>query len=75
MTDVEMLKLLQAIKDRCDKQASDLATLEAAGVDVQADDGTTFDDMMQREYQAGQNIEKAIRTIRDRIALGPPSGQ
>jgi len=71
MTDAEVLKLLQAIKDRCDTQASDLAKLKAAGVDVQGDDGTTLDDMIQREYQAGQNVEKATRPIRDRIAREP----
>lgn len=68
MTDAEMLKLLQAIKDRCDKQAADLLTLEAAGVDVRSDDGITLKDMIEREYEAGQNIEKAMRPIRDRIA-------
>lgn len=70
MTAAEMLKLLQAIKDRCDKQASDLARLKAAGVDVEGDDGTTLDDMIQREYEAGQNIEKTMQPIRDRIARG-----
>jgi hypothetical protein len=65
-----MLKLLQGIKDRCDNQAADLARLKAAGVDVQDDDGITLDDMIQREYQAGQNIERAMLPIRDRVARG-----
>lgn len=68
MTDTDMLNLLQAIKDRCTKQATDLAKLKSVGVDVKGDDGVTLDDMIQREYDAEQNIEKAMRPIRDRIA-------
>lgn len=70
MTDAETLKLLQAIKDRCDAQASVLARLNAAGVDFQGEDGITLEGMIQREYQPGQNVEKAMRPIRDQIARG-----
>jgi len=70
MTDTDMLNLLQAIKDRCAKQATDLAKLKSVGVDVKSDDGTTLDDMIQREYDAEQNIEKAMQVIRGRIASG-----
>ena len=70
MTDAEMLEFLQAIKDRCDKQASDLATLKSLGVAVAGNDGITLDDMIERELQAAQNIENAMQPIRVRIARG-----
>lgn len=68
MSDEELLTLLQEMKDRCDKQAQDLARLAAAGVTIRTGDGGSIDDLVEREYQAGQSIEQAMEPIRDRIA-------
>lgn len=67
MTDQELLTVLKGLRDQADKQAQDLAKLKAAGVDVETDDGTTLDDMIQREYDASQRLERTMATIRSRL--------
>lgn len=68
MTDGELLKLLQGMRDRCDKQMQDLLKLQDASVDLQAEDGRTLDDMIQQEFDATQRLERTMASIRSRTS-------
>ena len=67
MSDVEILKRLKRMRDNSDQKMQDLLWLKEHGIKIQADDGLTMEDRIQREYDSTQSLERTMAAIRSQL--------